>query len=235
MMDIRRSTDRWRPLLLTALLLAASALVATGCQTADAGTSKVSAMGQTKEPAGKEPVPESADTPAEAADRAPKVAGLEEATCRPGADYRTVTLDEDDPAVCKDICEKQMNCMAFTYRAGSSPGEKATCHLKRWITDKVTDKPECVSWVNPRAERRLGQLREQGFELKTRRPGADFRDFAMDRAEPQQCQEACSNLKDCQAFTYVHPGYEGDKAHCYLKKAAPEPVADQECCISGLK
>ncbi len=234
MTDIRRRTKPprlIRPALVGLLLLWG----ATGCQTPNQGTSEVTSVGQSEHPGGTEPVPHPGESAANAPAHAPGGASLEHDTCRPGADYRVISLDSDDPSQCVQICSAQMRCMALTYRAPARAGDRPQCHLKHSIPDKVTGHTGCVSWVNPRAQRRLALLQKQGFELDTRRPGADFRDFAMDQADPALCQKACQNLRDCKAFTYVRPGQEGDKAHCYLKSDAPKPVSGQDCCISGLK
>lgn len=152
---------------------------------------------------------------------------------RPGSTYREIDLDEADPHACRDICESQMRCLSFVYvRKDHEGGPK--CELKHSVPVAVTDQNCCISGVHPRAKERIEQMESQGFELGTRRPGSDFRDFEMDQAEPERCQKACENLMDCKAFTYVRPDYEGEKAHCYLKDDVPEPVADKECCISGV-
>jgi hypothetical protein len=160
--------------------------------------------------------------------------GLEYKSARPGYDYREVALDSPDPVACQQICDGQMRCMAFTY-VGPDADKGPRCRLKHSIPDRVAGQDCCVSGVNPRAKRRLAQLEEQGFELDTDRPGASFRSFEMDRPEPAACQRACQNLIECKAFTYVRPGHKDDNAHCQLKNEVTDKVADQDCCISGLK
>lgn len=78
---------------------------------------------------------------------------------------------------------------------------------------------------------------EESVETGVNRPGRDYKDFAM---EPSiggfnSCQAACRNdpSQSCRAWTFVAPGVQGPKAHCYLKKSVPDPVKDK-CCVSGV-
>lgn len=71
------------------------------------------------------------------------------------------------------------------------------------------------------------------LEPGTDRPGADYRDFDLDRAEPTLCEQACREDADCRAFSYVAPGHQGESARCWLKDQVPEPVAS-DCCTSGV-
>ncbi|MFP4597090.1 MAG: PAN domain-containing protein [Persicimonas sp.] len=219
---------------LAALLFFALMVSVGACQTADRGTSKLSDPDEATEPTEAEPAVAQQAEPG-ALENKEDAAGFEQDTCRPGAVYRSIRLDEADPAICEQICNDQMRCMAFTYIRAGYDGEKPRCDLKHSVPDAQLDQEECISWVNPRAEQRMAQMREQGFEWNVERPGADFRDFEMDRPTPEGCQEACQNLRECEAFTYKRPGQDGQKAHCYLKNQVPEPVADRECCISGVK
>jgi uncharacterized membrane protein len=66
------------------------------------------------------------------------------------------------------------------------------------------------------------------------RPGMDYRVFALPAADPAACAATCRAEKECQAWSYVKPGYEGPQARCRLKHTVPGP-ATRECCISGLK
>lgn len=62
--------------------------------------------------------------------------------------------------------------------------------------------------------------------------GSDFRSLTLDAADPQVCRQACADDTACRAYTYVKPGVKGPKAVCFLKNAAPRPVAN-DCCTSG--
>lgn len=75
-----------------------------------------------------------------------------------------------------------------------------------------------------------GTPREPG----TNRPGGDYRGFEMPRADPAACQAACGGESQCTSWTYVKPGIQGDKAHCWLKDSVMRAYPD-ECCVSGAK
>ena len=72
-----------------------------------------------------------------------------------------------------------------------------------------------------------------GLEYGMNRAGADYRDFALDSTDPADCLAACKADTSCRAFTWVKPGANGDKAHCWLKSSAPDATADDRC-VSGL-
>lgn len=76
---------------------------------------------------------------------------------------------------------------------------------------------------------------EDSVETGVNRPGRDYKDFEMEPtiAGFAPCQSACQSDKWCRAWTYVSPGIQGPKAHCWLKKSVPEPVNDN-CCVSGV-
>jgi hypothetical protein len=72
------------------------------------------------------------------------------------------------------------------------------------------------------------------MEPDTNRPGHDYKNFMMSQADPEICRAACEADPGCQAYTYVKPGVQDDKARCWLKnKAAPAQPAS--CCISGAR
>jgi hypothetical protein len=72
------------------------------------------------------------------------------------------------------------------------------------------------------------------LEPDTNRPGRDYRDFELKRADPEACRQACVKETRCRAFTYVKPGVRGPRAHCWLKDAAPAEK-QSSCCVSGVK
>ncbi|SFV34136.1 PAN domain-containing protein [Hyphomicrobium facile] len=76
---------------------------------------------------------------------------------------------------------------------------------------------------------------EQTVENGVNRPGRDYKDFEMEPsiAGFAPCQSACTSDHWCRAWTFVAPGIQGPKAHCWLKKSVPDPVKNK-CCVSGL-
>lgn len=71
------------------------------------------------------------------------------------------------------------------------------------------------------------------FDGRTNRPGGDYRNFWVDRADARICRDACAAETRCKAWTYVNPGVQGAKARCWLKSSVP-PARPDNCCISGV-
>src|SRR3954470_3349939 len=69
---------------------------------------------------------------------------------------------------------------------------------------------------------------KSGLESGTNRAGGDFRDFETS-AIPADCQAACKADESCRSFTWVKPGAQGPKAHCWLKSTTPPATADANC------
>lgn len=76
-----------------------------------------------------------------------------------------------------------------------------------------------------------GQMFAQ--EQNINRPGGDYKNFPLTKADPYECEKACRNDIRCKAWTYVKPGVQGPKAHCWLKDSIPLPQWDSNC-ISGV-
>jgi hypothetical protein len=73
------------------------------------------------------------------------------------------------------------------------------------------------------------------MELKTNRPGMDYRHFDLKEPLAELCREACAEDEHCKAYTYVRPGIHGAMAHCWLKSGAPAPERVSWGCVSGVK
>lgn len=72
--------------------------------------------------------------------------GLENNTNRPGSDFHSFTLGSADPELCRQACEKDPRCVAFTYVKPGLQGKSARCWLKDSVPDSVPDNC-CVSGV----------------------------------------------------------------------------------------
>jgi hypothetical protein len=74
-----------------------------------------------------------------------------------------------------------------------------------------------------------------GIEWNVDRPGSDFSNFNLPRADPGLCAEACARDSRCKAWTYVKPNtIQGPNPRCWLKYAVPRAV-QRSCCVSGVK
>ena len=81
-----------------------------------------------------------------------------------------------------------------------------------------------------------GPARAQGtVENGVNRIGGDYNDFEMEPnvAGFAPCQSACTSDPSCRAWTYVVPGVQGLKPHCWLKNTVPTASKDK-CCVSGI-
>ena len=72
------------------------------------------------------------------------------------------------------------------------------------------------------------------MESNTNRRGQDYRNFDLAQPQPELCQSECAKDAKCKAYTYVKPGLQGPKAHCWLKSGVPSSQPDS-CCVSGVK
>src|SRR6266576_3481075 len=58
---------------------------------------------------------------------------------------------------------------------------------------------------------------QSNLEYDTNRPGGDYRNFELSQADPAICRNECQADSTCRSFTYVKPGVQGARAHCWMK------------------
>jgi PAN domain len=63
---------------------------------------------------------------------------------RPGQDYRSFSVA--GPQSCRQECEKDSNCKAFTYVKPGPPGARGVCWLKRVVPERTSNQC-CISAV----------------------------------------------------------------------------------------
>jgi hypothetical protein len=61
-------------------------------------------------------------------------------------------------------------------------------------------------------------------------PGRDYTHFEAPSAFV--CRNSCGGDPQCQAYTWVKPGFQGPRGQCWLKNTVPNIVKDA-CCDSG--
>jgi hypothetical protein len=61
-------------------------------------------------------------------------------------------------------------------------------------------------------------------------PGFDYANFEADSV--LVCRNSCGGESKCLAWTWVKPGIQGPRGHCWLKNRIPKLVKDN-CCNSG--
>jgi hypothetical protein len=148
--------------------------------------------------------------------------GLEVGIDRPGKDYSNFSLSAANPELCRDSCSRDSKCKAFTYVAPGIQEANAHCWLKSAVPAPSTTSSGIISGV------------KRGLEINTDRGGSDYNNFDLDVAVPEVCQASCSSDAQCVAFTYVPPGRQTTKAHCWLKNAIPA-ASSNEGMVSGIK
>ena len=79
----------------------------------------------------------------------------------------------------------------------------------------------------------VGIATAQQFVRNTDRPGSDYSNFEIGGI-PDLCRTPCLKDRRCQAWTFVKPGIQGRRAHCWLKDRVP-PAVTNSCCISGTR
>ena len=79
----------------------------------------------------------------------------------------------------------------------------------------------------------VGAAAAQQSVRNTDRPGSDYNNFEIG-GTPDQCRTPCLKDARCQAWTFVKPGIQGRRAHCWLKDRVPEAVPNP-CCTSGTR
>jgi hypothetical protein len=71
---------------------------------------------------------------------------------------------------------------------------------------------------------------QAGFD----RPGGDYTRFVVPTGDPAACAARCDREGRCQSWAFAYPGTRGPTALCWLKNEVP-PVAENQCCVSGIK
>lgn len=150
---------------------------------------------------------------------------------RPGSNFSNFIPAAPDANLCKDACDANPNCKAWTYVRPGNPGPNPRCQLKNSVPSQVVDTC-CISGVKAAAPPPPGP--SGPFEIGVNRPGADYADFGGTANSPLLCFGACALQPQCKAWTFVNPGFQGPLARCWLKSAVPPAVASP-CCTSGVK
>ncbi len=185
----------------------------------------------------------------------PGAGPLEHDVDRPGSDIQNFDLPQAEPSLCQRACLDNPTCVAFTFVRPGVQGPRPRCWLKNAVPNPIPNGC-CVSGVKgpmvlpPRPpghhhghdgrhgdrdkDHRGGHRRSSGLERNVDRPGSDFQNFDLPRADPDLCERACLDNPACRAFTFVRPGVQGSNARCWLKNAVPTAVPNG-CCVSGVR
>jgi len=144
----------------------------------------------------------------------------------PGSDIRSFDVARPSggfgsvESICRETCERDGQCKAWTLVKAGLQGPQAKCWLKSAIPTKRAD-PCCTSGVPQRL-----------FEPGVNRGGADYKHLNIAN-DPKACQQMCQGEGQCQAWTFVKPGVQGSSAVCWMKNAVPD-AGSSNCCTSGV-
>ncbi len=160
---------------------------------------------------------------------------------RTARDKCKTTLKDDKRPFCEEYARKAVSQNKENLR------RKCGYSGQRWLSDDNAHFNWCmdVDGAAAEAERRSreadlkrcgsgGSKQQDGMEKGIDRPGSDYRDFDLRKADPALCRDACMKDAECRAWTYVEPNSAKPRAHCWLKKAVP-PARKDRCCVSGVK
>ncbi len=132
--------------------------------------------------------------------------------------WMTITMDVDMEKSCQGFVDNG-------YGRRPSTTDCIVCNPDDW--HPATKNPQ-------KSENGDGKSNaKQTMQLGINYPGYDFKSFLQDEAQPGLCRAACEENERCQAWTYVKPGTQRNKAKCWLKYRVPEPKKDV-CCVSGV-
>jgi hypothetical protein len=148
---------------------------------------------------------------------------------RPGANLSVTNMASPNPTLCKNACDGNANCDAWTFVKPGIQGPQARCWLKSAVPAEVNNSC-CISGVKLPPPVAI----PPGAQNNRDRPGSNFANFNLPAPAPALCRDACMGQAQCRAWTYVKPGIQGPSARCWLKNATPAAI-NNNCCVSGVK
>jgi hypothetical protein len=153
----------------------------------------------------------------------------------PGGDIASFALQDPDPAFCRQACDQNAQCRAWTFVKPGVQGSQAMCWIKGTIGGGQVD-PNTISGIKPNAGGPVpgGARVASSMSLGINLPGSDLTSLVLPRSDPALCQAACDANGQCRAWSFVKPGVQGPQATCWLKTVAPRAVSDDNV-ISGLR
>jgi hypothetical protein len=101
------------------------------------------------------------------------------------------------------------------------------------VQTTATTNRDCERWPEQFSVSQVVRASPPQVEPNVNRPGADYRNFDLATASYEACRSACEADRRCSVYTYVKPGAQGPKAHCWLKDNVPASRAG-DCCVSGV-
>ena len=119
---------------------------------------------------------------------------------RPGQDYHH--FQTNGWQTCSSSCASQEPCRAYTFVMPTQPGGNGTCWLKAGVVKRSASRC-CISGVRAMSAERIN-LQRSG---RDRRAGYPVQFLS-------QCSDDCQRDRDCRAWAFVKPGFQGPQAEC---------------------
>jgi hypothetical protein len=157
-----------------------------------------------------------------------------------GGTYRFIQGADATVDKCQAACRAEGQCLAWDYMRPGYSSSDAMCFLKSKSSNQVAS-PCCVAGferqvaaATPAASPSPPPVVGPGAMLDTDLYGSSYRNFELAADKATLCQDVCKADNHCLGWTYVHAGWKGPNAHCWLKNPLPQP-SPNPCCISGIE
>lgn len=82
----------------------------------------------------------------------------------PGSDFKSFFLDQPLPALCRNACQNNQRCKAWTFVKPHIQGNKAKCWLKHSVPKPIKDGC-CVSGVTPTGSKKVPQVPANAYVI----------------------------------------------------------------------
>jgi len=133
----------------------------------------------------------------------------EEGVDRPGQDYKTFTLWSPDPKLCRQACERDERCKAYTYKKPISQAHKAVCRLKDGVPSAKKD-DWCVSGVKlirspTMSTAQMAAPPVRGTQVAPKVQAHRFSPRASDTGTPPHRSPSTAKKGTGEQTTHTHP------------------------------
>jgi len=142
-------------------------------------------------------------------------------TDRPGRDYRSFDMPWDDPAICREACERDLKCKAWTYVKPNIQGQYSRCWLKHSVPD-ARQNSCCTSGLKG------GQTSGAAASASTPRDCNDIR-----TAYFKKCDEIANYYAQLNCKTNGYSGCALDKVSCFTPFLPSHIFTDEACGRPG--
>lgn len=147
--------------------------------------------------------------------------GMEVNTDRPGLDYRSFDMPWDDPDICREACERDTRCQAWTYVKPNLQGPYSRCWLKHSVPGPRQNSC-CTSGV------------KGGQSFSTTPPAATPKDCNdLRTAYYKKCDEIKGYYSQLNCKTHGYSGCALDVVSCFTPFLPVHVFTDEACGRQG--